>query len=202
MLSFNWVDYVILAVFFLSILGGFYRGFVREFVSLVVIVIAFFVAAKFASPLAESFTRSMAVQHTVNQASSVIGANTAQPVSYAALGISFVVLFVGVVIIGAIINFLLNLIFSAGIVGFGNRLLGGIFGACRAFIIILVVMFLVQLSSFASEPAWRDSTLVQAFQPTLSWVSSRISPTLSKLKEKLNSTLSNSSPGQSSTKKQ
>src|SRR5690349_15183716 len=98
MQNFNWVDYIFIAIFFFSMLAGFGRGFVREVVSIATLIAAFVVATMFSNPLAVAFTSSPAVQNVVTQANSAIGVNTAQPVSYLALGISFGLLFAGTVL--------------------------------------------------------------------------------------------------------
>lgn len=185
----NWVDYIILAIFFFSILSGFGRGFVREVVSLVTLIAAFVIAILFSNALALAFTSSAPVQNAVTQASSAIGMNAAQPVSYLALGISFGVLFAGTVIVGSLIGYFLNVAFQTGILGIGNRILGAGFGFCRGFLINLVIIFVVQLTPFGSSPSWGQSQLVRSFQPAVVWLGGVVSPALSNLKAKFGQTL-------------
>ncbi|MFW8696320.1 CvpA family protein, partial [Mesorhizobium japonicum] len=83
-------------------------------------------------------------------------------VSYAALAISFGLLFAGTVIAGSIVGYVLNIAFQTGILGFGNRILGAGFGLCRGFIICLVIIFVVQLTPLGSEPWWHQSQIVIA----------------------------------------
>src|SRR3990167_9968971 len=135
MLSMNWVDYTILAIFLFSTLAGIGRGFVREIISLVTWIAAFVIAILFSNALATIFTSTSTVQTAVGQASTAIGVDAAQPASYLALGISFFILFIGTIIVGSIISYILNIAFQAGVLGLGNRLLGGAFGLCRGFII-------------------------------------------------------------------
>jgi len=185
----NWVDYIILAIFFFSILAGFTRGFVKEIVSLVSLVVAVIVAMTFSNALAAKFTSAPAVQDVVSQASTAIGVSAAQPVSYLALGISFTILFIGTMIAGSIIGYFLNVFFQTGILGLGNRLLGGIFGFARGFIINLVIIFLVQLSPLAKESWWQQSQLVATYQPYVAWLGRIVSPSLANIKSKLGETL-------------
>lgn len=185
----NWIDYIILGILFFSMVIGFARGLVKEIISLVTLIAAFVVAILFASPLASAFTDSASVQNAVNQASNTIGANTAQPVSYAAIGLSFAVLFAGTIIIGWIIGLLVNLAFKTGILGFGNRIFGAVFGFCRGVLFNIVLIFLVQLTFFASDAAWQKSQLINLFQPGVKWLGELVSPTLDNLKAKVNSTL-------------
>ncbi len=191
MSNFNWLDYIFLAIFLFSMLAGFGRGFVREVMSLITLVAAFVVAAMFSNPLAVAFTSSPSVQSVVSQANSAIGVNTAQPVSYLALGLSFGLLFAGTVIAGAIITFFLNFAFQAGLLGMGNRILGAGFGLARGFIINLVVIFVLQLTPISGEAWWGQSSIVQSYQPAVVWLGGIVSPSLADLKSKMSQTLQN-----------
>jgi len=189
MQNMNWVDYIIIAIFFFSTVAGLGRGLVKEIISLATLIAAFVVASMFASPLAAAFTGSAAVQSVTDQASTAIGMNAAQPLSYAALGLSFGLLFAATVIIGAIIGSVINLAFQVGILGIGNRILGGLFGFCRGFLINLVLIFLVQLTSFGSDAFWQQSKLVGSFQPAVQWLGNIVSPSLANLQQKFSGTL-------------
>lgn len=185
----NWIDYILLTIFGLSVLSGLFRGLFREILSVCTLIAAFIVATVFASSLATTFTSSQTVQNAVNQASSSGGVDPAQSATYVALGLSFGLLFIGTLLVGAIISFILNLIFKASVLGIGNRLLGGLFGFFRGFLINLVLIFLVQLTSFSNDAAWTDSQLVALFQPSVQWLGNLVSPTLADLKAKFNKKL-------------
>ncbi len=189
MSNLNVVDIVILLIFFSSILIGFIRGFITEIVSLAAVICAFIVAAMFAGPLAAMMTNSSSVQSVVSQTTSAIGVNTAQPISYAAIGISFALLFTCVIIVGAIVKSILNIAFQTGILGFGNRVLGAAFGFAKGFILNLVLIFLFQLSPFASQPWWQQSQYVKDFQPAVQWLGNLVSPALSNIKARFGNTL-------------
>lgn len=181
----NWVDYIIIGIFFFSMLIGFSRGFVKEVISLAALIAAFIIASRYTNALATTFTSSASVQNAVNQASAAIGVSTSQPVSYFALGLSFSVLFFGTLIIGSIVGYVANIFFQIGLLGLGNRLLGGVFGLGRGFILNLVLIFLVQLSPLAKEVWWQQSQLVGSFQPAVVWLGNIVSPSLANLKAKL-----------------
>ncbi|MBA3660659.1 MAG: CvpA family protein [Gammaproteobacteria bacterium] len=184
----NWVDYIILIIFFFSILTGLARGFVREIISLITLIAAFIVAIVFSNPLAQAFTSSPTVQNVVTQASTSIGMNTTQPVSYLALGLSFGLLFAGTVLVGSIIGYFANAAFQAGVLGIGNRLFGGVFGLIRGYIINLVLIFLVQMTPLSAEAWWQQSKLVAAYQPSVVWLGGVVSPSLANLKAKFGET--------------
>jgi membrane protein required for colicin V production len=136
----------------------------------------------FTGQLAEFFTHTDTMQHVVTQSSSAIGMDTAKPVSYMALGVSFAILFGATVIVGSVIKVLLNLIFTAGVLGFGNRIMGALFGIARGYLICLVIIFLIQLSPLVKQPWWAASKYVPYFQPQVVWLGNKVSPVLSDLK--------------------
>jgi membrane protein required for colicin V production len=188
MSNLNWVDYIILAIFFFSMLAGFGRGFVREMISLVTLIAAFVIASMFANAFAQSLMNSSLVQGLMSQASSATGINASQPVSFIAIGLSFALIFGGVVLVGSLVGYFVGVAFQAGMLGIGNRLLGAAFGFVRGFIVNLVIIFVVQLSPLGGEPWWQQSHFVQSFQPAVQWLGNLVSPSLSQLKEKFGQT--------------
>ncbi|MEO8400248.1 MAG: CvpA family protein [Gammaproteobacteria bacterium] len=195
MTEFNWVDYTILAIFIFSILGGFIRGGIKEIISLLTWFAAFIIAGLFANPLASYFSNSQAVQSAVSSASGALGATAANQVSLFSLGISFAVIFFAVILIGTMLGFLLNQAVVGSGVGIGNRLLGGIFGLGRGYLIVLVLIFLVQLSPLSKEQFWSQSSLVMSFQPAVEWFSNFVQPGIASLKSSMGQTMENLDSG-------
>lgn len=186
----NWVDYIIIALFFFSVLSGLSRGFIKEILAIVVLAAAFVLATMFATTLAQSFTGTNTAQEVVSQATSTVGAGTAAAsVSYAAIGLSFGLIFLATIIIGSIIGFFINLALSIGGLGFGNRVLGGIFGFGRGLVLALVLIFVLQLTVVSNQPWWQESLLVQKYQPAVAWLGNLVSPNLANLKEKFDEAL-------------
>lgn len=191
MSNLNWIDYIILLIFFFSIIAGFIRGFVKEVVSLITLVAAFVIATMFSNALAQLFTSHPSVQNAVSQATTSLGVDTAQPVSYIALGISFALLFAGTIIVGMIVSFFLNFAFKSGVLGIGNRLLGGIFGLVRGYIINLALIFVVQLTPLGTQASWSQSQFVNMYQPAVQWLGNIVSPSLANLKARFEQTIQN-----------
>lgn len=189
MAEMNWVDYIILAIFFFSILSGFGRGFVREVISLATWVAAVIVAIMFTNPLATYFTSSSTVQGVVSQASSAMGVSAAQPVSYVALALSFGALFGGTMLVGSLIGYFISAAFQFGALGIGNRVLGAMFGFGRGFILNMVLIFLVQLTPFSAQSWWQQSQMVASFQPSVQWLGNIVSPSLANLKDRFGKTV-------------
>jgi len=188
-LNLNIVDYLLIVIFLFSMIRGFSRGLVLEIIGLLSFIAAVVVAVAFAGPLSEHFTNAPAVQSVVNQASSAIGVSTSQPVSYVALAVSFGLLFAGVVIIGSIVGFILNLFFMYGVLGLGNRVLGAAFGFGRGFILCMVIVFIVQLTPFVTAPLWQRSQLVSSFQPAVGWLGGIVSPSLANIRSRFSETI-------------
>lgn len=191
MLNFNWVDYVIIAIFLLTILSGFIQGFIKKVISLAALVAAFIIAITFSNPLATAFMSHPSVQNNLASVSSTTGVNATQPATYLALGISFGLLFAATVLVGTLLSYLIGAAFQTGILGIGNRLLGAIFGLVQGFLINLVLIFILQLTPLTNQSWWQQSTFVGSFQPAVQWLGNVVSPTLSNLKEKFGQTLQN-----------
>lgn len=192
--SLNWVDYVILAIFLISILAGFSRGLAKELISLITLVVAVVVASMFATTLAASWMSSPSVQNAVGDASNSIAVNSgavSQTVSYAAVGLSFAVIFAGTILAGAILGFFINLALNSGVLGIGNRLLGAFFGLGRGFLLNLVLIFVLQLTAVGKQPWWLESVCVQQYQPAVAWLGAVVSPHLEMLREKAVETVQN-----------
>lgn len=185
----NWIDYCILFVFFMSIMMGLARGFLREVTALLTWLVAFVVASVFSGRIAATFTQSPDVQHAMSSASQTIGMNPSQPVSYITIGICFTLLFVGTVIAGSMISYFLTYAVEGRGISLGNRLLGGLFGVGRGFIVVMITLFLVGLSPLSKQPFWLQSQFVQSFQPSVQWLNGIVSPGLARIKSTVGGTL-------------
>lgn len=189
MSDYTWVDYIVLVIFFFSIVAGLMRGLVKEIISIVTIVVAFLIASSFSGRFSEVLTNSAAAQGMIKSISENMGVNAAQPVALLTLAISFLILFIGVSIIGEIVNYLFSGIFRLPGLGLINALLGGAFGLVRGYLVCVVLMFIVQLTPIANDDAWAQSRYVQSFQGAVEYVGSFAKPTVDRIKEKLGKTL-------------
>lgn len=190
-LHLNWVDYIILLLITFTMLSGFNRGLFREILSLLTLVAAYVVASIFSNTLAASLIRTDSVQHAMNQMAT--SAN-AEPVSMLAVGVSFSLLFLGTVILGSIISYIINYAFSKGVLGIGNRFLGALFGICKGAAIALAVVFVVQLTSVGEAKFWHESQIITEMQPTIQLIGKQVSPSLDNLKERFEKTMQEIQP--------
>lgn len=137
----NWADFVILAVIALSAIIGFFRGFLREVVGLATWALAFylaFISARAASVLFTQWISSSSIR----------------------IGLAFAIIFIVVLIIGAIINYILGrLVTKTGFAG-TDRTVGGAFGILRGVAILVLLALLAGMTPLPQDAWWRDSVLI------------------------------------------
>lgn len=151
-----WADYIILGIIGLSAVISLVRGFVREALSLAVWVLAFWVAWTFFRELAEQ-----------------IDWFTLPSVR---LGVSFAILFIATLMLGALVNFLMGqLVDKTGLSG-TDRLIGIFFGAARGALLIAVLVLLAGLTPFPNDPWWHESQLIGYFQELALWLKELLPP--------------------------
>lgn len=190
--SLNWVDYIIIGIFSFSILAGLFRGLIREVIALITWISAFVVSGYFANDLAQKFTGGSGQQSPFSSSAiNSMGFNTAKSVSLISVSVSFVLLFILTLVIGSLINYFISRAVDAGGISIGNRLLGGVFGLLRGFLINLVIIFLVQLSPLSQQPIWTSSQFVTAFQPAVKWLENLVYPGIESLKNNLGPKIKN-----------
>jgi membrane protein required for colicin V production len=146
----NWPDYAILAVVVISVLVGALRGFIKEVFSLLVWSAAFLVAYHFAGDVAALMEDSVTL-----------------PSARTAMG--FTGLFVAVLLVGGLINYLLGrLVETTGLSG-TDRLLGGVFGAARGLALIVAVLLVAGFTPIPADPWWQEAKSIQRLMPLVSW---------------------------------
>lgn len=149
----TWPDYAILAVILISVLVGALRGFIKEVFSLLVWAAAFFVAYQYGGDVAGLMENAVEV-----------------PSVRTAMG--FTGLFLVVLLIGGLANYLLGrLVAGTGLSG-TDRLLGGLFGAARGLALIVATLLVAGLTPLPADPWWRESATVARMMPLVDWAAS------------------------------
>jgi membrane protein required for colicin V production len=140
------IDWIIIALIALSALISLIRGFVKEAMSLVIWMVAFAVAVNFKESAAELLI-NMIDQPSIRQLAAFGG------------------LFVGTLLLGSMVNFLLGkLVSSTGLSG-TDRMLGLVFGVFRGLLIVLaLVVILPSALPVDKDPWWQASALIPVFQ--------------------------------------
>jgi membrane protein required for colicin V production len=149
----TWPDYAILAVIAISILVGVLRGFIKEAFSLLVWAAAFVVAYHFGGDVADMMEDSVSL-----------------PSARMAMG--FAGLFIAVLLVGGLLNYLLGrLVESTGLSG-TDRLLGGVFGAARGLALVLLALLVAGLTPIPQDPWWQQSRTIARLMPLVDWADS------------------------------
>ncbi|MFT7301123.1 MAG: membrane protein required for colicin V production [Porticoccus sp.] len=147
----TWADWAIIAVLGLSALISVVRGFVKEVISLLIWVAAAVVASIFHDQLAVW----------------MVGLITTPSLR---LLTAWVVLFVVVLIIGGILNYLLGKLVEATGLSGTDRLMGILFGLARGFIILMMMVILLpNVLPVDQDLWWQKSKLIPYFLQYEGW---------------------------------
>ena len=150
-------DIAILVVILLSALVSFVRGFYKEAVSVTTWILAIGITLLF-----------------TNRFSSLLPRDTIESPE-ARLGISALALFLGTMMIGSLISWLLRKALPATIGGRRDRTLGVFFGIARGLIIITLVVLSANLvPTIKHEKWWTQSVMLPYFQQVAQAVHSRM----------------------------
>jgi membrane protein required for colicin V production len=155
MVTWNWLDWILAVIVVASVVAAVMRGFVREIISLASVIIGLVIAAIFYARAATWF-EDLTKSHEV------------------ALGLGFLTLFLGTILVGALVSFVVRkLVKSAGIQWF-DRFLGGIFGLVRG-ILVDATLLLVMLA-FAIKPTVVDQSALAPYISTGTRVIAAVMP--------------------------
>jgi membrane protein required for colicin V production len=148
----NWADWAIIGIFSLSCLIGLIRGFVREALSLLIWITAVLVAKIFGGRF-----ETLLVDYIDTPSVRAVTA--------------FAILFVATLLLGAIISYLIGALVRATGLSGTDRLLGMVFGAARAFVIVMALLILLPgLIPVTEDSWWHQSYLTPLFLNCQDWV--------------------------------
>ncbi len=159
----TWIDIIIIIIFLISTAIALLRGFVREAVSIATWVAAIWLA------LSHSEQVSFLLPEAISSASFSFGEK--EYGTNIRVGIAFVLIMVGVLIFGALINLVLGKIMKAQILRGMDRMLGIVFGVMRASVITTILI--MTASAFTTLPhaaTWQSSRLIKPFEQAAVWV--------------------------------
>ena len=143
-------DWIIVGVLALSTLMSLRRGFVREALSLGTWIVAFVIARQFHEPMSQLLEA---------QITDVLMRSIA----------AFAVLFIGTLLLGAALAFLLGALINATGLSSTDRLLGMVFGLARGALIATVAIGLLNLTPLIHDSWYTDSSLTPHFEIMAQW---------------------------------
>lgn len=146
-----WIDIVIIALIALSAILSLFRGFVKEALALATWLIALWVAMTFYEPLSQVIAGWISLV-------------SAQKIT------AFAVLFIAVLLMGAVVNYLAGkLVSKTGLSG-TDKMLGVVFGVARGGVIVTILVLLAGLTPFPQDPWWQESQFLGYFQEFALWM--------------------------------
>ena len=147
----TWADWAIIAVLGLSALISVVRGFVKEVVSLLIWMAAAVIASIFHDQLAVWMVDWISTPSLRMLA-------------------AWILLFVAVLIVGGILNYLLGKLVEATGLSGTDRLLGLLFGLARGLIILMVIVIILpSVLPVDQDLWWQESTLIPYFLQYEDW---------------------------------
>ena len=147
----TWADWAIVAVLGLSALISVVRGFVKEVVSLLIWVAAAVIASIFYDQLAVWMVDWISTPSL-------------------RMLTAWILLFVAVLIVGGILNYLLGKLVEATGLSGTDRLLGLLFGLARGLIVLMVIVIILpSVLPVDQDLWWQESTLIPYFLQYEGW---------------------------------
>jgi membrane protein required for colicin V production len=136
--TWNWLDWALAAIVVASIVTATIKGFVREIISLASLAVGLIVAAAGYTRVAVWF-EDLTKSHNV------------------ALGLGFLVLFLGTLLIGAVVSMLVQKFVKAAGIQWFDRFLGAVFGLARGVIVDCVMILVLLAFSIKAEAVEKSS---------------------------------------------
>ena len=147
----NYLDIAIVVIILITALIGFMRGLVWMGIFLATWTAAILLAIKYKDALAQVLPIKL-------------GSEIAQT------GLAALLIFLGVLIAGAIINYLFSKAVAAVGLGTFDRILGTGLGIALGALAVTLMTMLLSLTELPAQDSWKSSRLVPKFQEAAKWI--------------------------------
>lgn len=147
----NWADLVLLAIVALSAAFGLWRGFVVEVLSLLIWAAAFWLALQFGEPVSALFAGR-------------IDSPSAR------LFLAYALLFIGALLAGGLLTWLIGKLIKATGLSGTDRMLGLLFGLLRGGALGCLLVLLLGFTALPREAWWQQSRLLPTFERGAVWL--------------------------------
>ncbi len=133
-------DYVVITIISVSALLSAMRGFVREVLGLVAWVAAFIAAITLSAPFSNLMVTNI-------------------PDERLRIVLAFFGVFFGTLLLMSLIALAFSRVLKSAGLGLEDRVLGGLFGVARGFLIVMVMVIFAGLTALPKQPAWTNAVL-------------------------------------------
>ena len=154
-MDFNYFDIAIVVIIIITALIGFMRGLVWMGIFLATWTAAILLAIKFKDDIAQALPIKLSSE-------------------VAQTGLAALLIFLGVLIAGAIINFLLHKLVNAIGLGTFDRILGTGLGIALGALAITLLTMLLSLTELPNQEMWQKSKFIPKFQESATWLQTLI----------------------------
>jgi len=156
-MEFSWIDIGIAVILLISVAIAMFRGFVKEAVSLAAWIAAIWLAVTFSHQVA-LFLPASIDEATFNLSQSEI------EVSKLRVGIAFVLIIIGTLIAGSLLNYILSHLTKNRALKGIDRILGIFFGFFRGTAIVVLLILAASYTNFPLSETWKSSQVLPPFE--------------------------------------
>jgi membrane protein required for colicin V production len=154
-MDFNYFDIAIVVIILITALIGFMRGLVWMGIFLATWTAAILLAIKFKDMLAQALPIKLSSE-------------------VAQTGLAALLIFLGVLFAGAIINYLFSKAVAAVGLGTFDRILGTGLGVALGALAITLLIMLLGLTELPAQESWKKSRFIPKFQEAAAWIQTLI----------------------------
>ncbi|HHQ9289427.1 TPA: CvpA family protein [Legionella anisa] len=163
-MQFQWVDLIFIVIIGLSSITGLLRGFIKEFIALGVWILAVWAGYTYSgalNPYLQPYIQDQSLR-------TIAG---------------FVIVVLGVLIVGGIGNAILGLFLRGSGLGAMDKVLGGIFGFFRGVFILSLIFAVLSMTSLPYQQYVQSSRIYNQMLPVINWISSSLPGVINKAKQ-------------------